>query len=84
MDDIIIESNSTLNKQFVETILKEYIEDKTGKTVQKITAKIKDNEFMGFSVLYSNQISEQPTINNREKPKKPIKIDTTFKEWVID
>ena len=84
MDDIIIESNSNLNKQFVETILKEYIEDKTGKTVQKITAKIKDNEFMGFSVLYNNEIPEVPILNNHEKPKKPIKIDTTFRPWVIE
>lgn len=84
MDDIVIESSSILKKELVESILKQYVEDKTGKTVQKITATIKDNQFTGFSVLYNSEIPEITVINNLEKPKKPIKIDTTFRPWVIE
>ena len=84
MHDITIEMFSTLDKHTVENILKQFVEERTGKTVSKIEATVKDNTFTGFSVKYHSETPEQPTLNNQDKHKKPVKIDKTFKPAIYD
>jgi len=82
MSDIVIQMNSTLDKQTVEEIVKQFVEKQTGKAVDKIEAKMNENSFVGFLVTYE---SETPNLSNKyDRPKKPIVIDTTFKPVVYD
>jgi hypothetical protein len=85
MSDIVITSTSNLDKELVEDILKDYVEEKTGKFVDSLRANIVDGNFVGFIVKYEDEIPEEVVINNKEeKPKRNIKIDTTFRPWVIE
>lgn len=84
MHDIVIELSSSLPKDVVESIIKQYVEERTGKSVSKIEAKVKDNSFVGFSIKYNSEVPEQSLINTDGKHKKPVVIDKTFREMVFD
>lgn len=81
MEDILINMNSVLKLEQVQEILKDYIEEKTGKQVSKIDAVIKDNALTGFNVKYQSEIPEFKEINNSGHTK-PVKIDKTFKPMI--
>lgn len=82
MEDILINMNSVLKLEQVQEILKDYIEEKTGKQVLKIDAAIKDNTLTGFNVKYHSEIPELTEINKNNGHPKPAKIDKTFKPMV--
>jgi hypothetical protein len=82
MSDIVIQMNSTLDKQTVEEIVKQFVEKQTGKAVDKIEAKMNENLFVGFTITYVSETSNLST--KYDRPKKPIVIDTTFKPMVYD
>lgn len=85
MSEIVITSTSTLDKELVEDILKEYVEEKTGRFVDFVYANIVDGTFVGFIVKYEDEIPEEVIINNKEeKPKRNIKIDKSFRPWIIE
>jgi hypothetical protein len=81
MHDIVIEMNSTLDKQTVENILKQFVEQQTGKSVSKIEATVNDNKFTGFHITYNSETPDVPSINNLER-KHPVIIDKTFKPMI--
>ena len=80
MDDIVIDMHSTLDNYTVESIIKKFVEERTGKTVSKIEATVNDNKFTGFSISYHSEI---PTINT-QYVKKVTVIDKTFKPMIYD
>lgn len=84
MHDIVIEMNSTLDKQTVESILKQFVEQQTGKAVSKIEATVNDNKFTGFFITYQSETPDASRLNKLDKPKKPVVIDRTFKPMVYD
>lgn len=85
MSEIVITSTSNLDKELVEDILKDYVEEKTGRFVDSLHANIVDGNFVGFVVNYEDEIPEEVVINNKEeKPKRNIKIDKSFRPWIIE
>jgi hypothetical protein len=83
MEDILINMNSVLKLEQVQEILKDYIEEKTGKQVLKIEATVKDNVFTGFNVKYHSEMPEFTELNKNNGHLKPVKIDKTFKPMVF-
>lgn len=84
MHDIVIDMNSILDKHTVESIIKQFVEERTGKTVSKIEATVKDNNFTGFSISYHSETPEQPALNNQDMHKQPVKIDKSFKPMIYN
>jgi hypothetical protein len=84
MHDITIELRSTIDKETVESIIKQFVEERTGKSINTIQATVKDNNFIGFSITYDSEIPEVPVLNTNGMHKKPVVIDKTFKLMVFD
>lgn len=84
MHDIVIDLKSTIDKETVESIIKQFVEERTGKSISKIQAIVKDNNFIGFSITYDSEIPEAPVLNTNGMHKKPVVIDKTFKLMVFD
>jgi len=80
MHDITIDMNSTLDSHTVENIVKQYVENRTGKTVAKVESMVIDHVFTGVAITYH---SEKPVIDDQTKNHKtPHIIDRTFKPVV--
>lgn len=84
MHDITIELRSNIDKETVESIIKQFVEERTGKSINKIQATVKDNNFTGFSITYYSETPESPALNTNGVQKKPVAIDKTFKLMVFD
>jgi hypothetical protein len=84
MHNIVIDLKSTIDKEIVESIIKQFVEERTGKSISKVEAIVKDNNFTGFSITYYSETPVEPTINTSGMHKKPVVIDKTFKLMVFD
>jgi hypothetical protein len=77
MHEITIDMNSTLDSHTVENIVKQYVENRTGKIVAKVESMVIDHVFTGVAVTYH---SEKPAIDDQTKNHKtPHVVDKTFK-----